>query len=187
MTTTPENPNPQNKDFLKKEEESHSATAIPDPTTPSPYAAPPQPAQEPHYAPTAYPDASTGNYPAYPVPQSQQAPQGQQGMYANPQGYVPQTDMMTEAKKPQNLSLIYGIGSLVNLFLLTWFFAPLGILSPILSILGILEAKKAERLGIDATAGKIVSWVSLIISVLGVFLILILVFGFLAIMASGMH
>lgn len=181
MTTTPENPNPQNNDFLKKDDVPNGATQVPDSTTPSPYSAPPQPAQEPHYAPTAYPDASTGNYPAYPTPQ------GQQGMYANPQGYVPQTDMLTEAKKPQNLSLIYGIGSLVNLFLLSWFFAPLGLLSPVLSILGILEAKKAERLGIDATAGKIVSWVSLIISVLGVFLILILVFGFLAIMAAGMH
>lgn len=173
MTATPENPNPnpQNNDFLKKDEGQAS---------PSPYGVPPQPAQEPHNAPAP----PAGNYPSYPAPQP---PQGQQGMYANPQGYVPQTDMMTEAKKPQNLSLIYGIGSLVNLFLLSWLFAPLGLLSPVLSILGILEAKKAERFGVDATAGKIVSWISLIISLLGVFLIIILVFGFLAVMAAGMH
>jgi hypothetical protein len=184
MTATPENPNPQTNDFLKKDDEQHGSTQVPGSATPS-YGVPPQPAQESHHAPSAYPDASTGNYPSYPAPQPQQGQQ--QGMYANPQGYVPQTDMLTEAKKPQNLSLIYGIGSLVNLFVLTWFFAPLGLLSPVLSILGILEAKKAERFGIDATAGKVVSWVSLIISVLGVFLILILIFGFLALMASGMH
>lgn len=184
MTATPENPNPKDNDFLKKEDETHGSAQNPDAATTSPYGVPPQSVNEPHYAPAPYPDSSTGNYPAYPAPQPLQ---GQQGMYANPQGYVPQTDMMTEAKKPQNLSLIYGIGSLVNLFLLSWLFAPLGLLSPILSILGILEAKKAERLGVDATAGKVVSWVSLIISVLGVFLILILVFGFLAIMAAGMH
>lgn len=181
MTATPENPNPnpQNSDFLKKDGEQQASALGAGSTTPSPYGTPPQPVSESDYSQAP----SVSNYPAYPAPQP---PQGQPGMYANPQGYVPQTDMVTEAKKPQNLSLIYGISSLVNLFVLSWLFAPLGLLSPVLSILGILEAKKAERFGIDATAGKIVSWVSLIISLLGVLLILILVFGFFALMAAGM-
>lgn len=187
-STTP-SPEEPNKDFLKKNDEPvHPAEPQNSAPVNSPYAAPPQPSQPPHADPNGYQyPTGAGSYPqAGQAPVNNAYPQGQQqGMYHNPAGYVPQEDMWTNAKKPQNLSLIYGVSSLVVMFILTFFFAPLAIASPVLAIMGILEAKKAERVGIDATPGKIVSWIALILSIIGVVVVMILIFGFFALLAAG--
>jgi uncharacterized Tic20 family protein len=78
-----------------------------------------------------------------------------------------------EGSKAAQLSLIFGI---VGLFVLGLLFGPLAI----------LQAKKAERHNTPATAGKVLGWISTILSVV-LIVLLVIFFGAVAALmpASG--
>lgn len=175
MTLTPDAPRPDDNDKFKKEDLPSSDAPVAngygyDNVSP---ATPPAPS----YAPPApqYPDyAAHNNAPV----------NAGQGMYHNPAGQVPQNDMWSDAKKPENMSTILGGSSIAVLFL-SFILGPFVLASPVLAIFGILQANKANRLGINATLGKVLSWVGLGLNALGVLLV-ILFFGlFLALFAGG--
>lgn len=189
MTLTPDAPQPDDNDKLRKEEaptesfhapqgygddnvapEAHPNTPPApsySPTPPSPYAVPGQAPGYENYGP---------NHPA-----------GQtQGMYHNPQGYVPQEDMWTKAKQPENMSAILGGGS-IFLLIFSFITGPLVIASPVLAIFGLLQANKANRFGVPATLGKVLSWIGIGLNALGLLLIIMFFGVFMAAIASGMH
>lgn len=76
-------------------------------------------------------------------------------------GYSPEN---LEAKKAGETALIFGI---VGLFILGLVFGPLAI----------INANKAERMGHPATAGKVLGWLSTILSALGVVAFLFVMIG----------
>lgn len=174
MTLTPDASRPEDNDKLRKDNEASAQ----DPAVPSPYGydnagygapqAPSTPPASPYSAPQ-------GQYPSY-APPSNNA--GNQGMYSNPGGHVPQEDMWTTAQKPQNMSTILGSTS-IGLILLAFLVGPFAILSPVAAIFGILQGNKASRLGVNATLGKVLSWIGLGLNVVGL-LLLILFFGIFA-------
>lgn len=179
MTLTPDASRPEDNDRLRKDTDTSSQ----DPATPSPYGydsagyGAPQTPSAPPASPYAAPQ---GEYPSY-APAS--STPGNQGMYSNPGGQIPQEDMWTNAKKPQNMSTILGSTS-IGLILLTFLVGPFAILSPVAAIFGIIEANKASRMGINATLGKTLSWVGLALNILGV-LVVIFFFAIFGAMFAG--
>lgn len=151
-------------------------------TAPPAYQAPPAPAHEPegYTAPpasygNAFPAASSDVPPAPPAPpaySSQQPPVGyatpaqhyQQppaaSPYAQQQPY--QNSQSSEGKSAANLALIFGILGVV----VSGLFAPFAI----------WQASKAEKLGVPATAGKVLGYIGLALMAVG-----ILALGFLLI------
>lgn len=104
---------------------------------------------------------SNQGYDAQPYPPGYQQPypQGNQQGYQPGYGYGPtqpygQGGRSLEGEKAAQLSLILGIVGL--------FFAGL-----ILGPLAIWQAGKAEKLGVPATAGKVLGWISAILWLLG--------------------
>ena len=96
-----------------------------------------------------------------------------------PRNIVGPAGIPEEGRKLAQRSLTYGIISVV-LILLT-FLVPYTLLgSFILGILGILSAQDAERRGVPAKAGRILSWIGVILpvalSVLAAIALLVLVF-----------
>ncbi|WP_139006186.1 hypothetical protein [Arthrobacter crystallopoietes] len=92
--------------------------------------------------------------------------------YYPPQGPPTQTMQsreMFEGQKAAQSSLIFG---LVGLFFLGVVFGPLAI----------INAKKAERLNIPATAGKVLGWIDTIFGVIGIIIFIVVIGG---IAASG--
>ncbi|QOT19657.1 hypothetical protein [Paenarthrobacter sp. YJN-5] len=83
-------------------------------------------------------------------------------------GYSPEN---IEGKKASDTALIFGI---IGLFILGLVFGPLAI----------INANKAERMGHPATAGKVLGWISTILSAMGLvaFLFVIIAAGI-----SGVH
>ena len=134
------------------------------PTQAQPSYAPP----ESYAPPGAYPSQAApqqyGNYPqqgGYP----QQAGYQQQGGYpqqgAPPPPYPPQvvySPQKAEADKAEQMALLFGI---LGLFILGVVFGPLAI----------TQANKAEKAGGDATAGKVLGWIGLILGALAVLFI----------------
>lgn len=111
--------------------------------------------------PYSQPDNGGQQYPSYgQSPYSQ--PPAPQGAYQVPQGYPQSGGYMGEVsqgKKHADTSLILSI--------IGFFIAPL-----ILGIFGLVYANKAEKLGHPATAGKIISWIDIALSIVGfIFLI----------------
>jgi uncharacterized Tic20 family protein len=107
----------------------------------------------------------------YQPTQPQQSPQGQYGSY-NTGGHTPVAPPAygydatpQEANSAATLSLVFGILAVV---LLPIVFGPLAV----------WQAKKAERLGKPATAGKVLGWIGIVMAIIGV-----LVFGFMIIVA----
>lgn len=179
MTLTPDAPQPEDNDKLRKD----AAQASQDPSAPTGYGydnagytAPPAPPAPP--SPYAAPQ---GQYPGYGAPAN--APSSQ-GMYTNPGGHVPQEDMWTTAQKPENMSTILG-GSSIGLILLSFVGIPFAFLSPVLAIFGIIQANKATRMGVNATLGKVLSWVGLGLSIAGILLVLLAIVLFGALFAGA--
>lgn len=100
-----------------------------------------QPGYDPNQYPPAPQYAQPPQYAGYP-------PYQQQGY---PPGYL-------QGQKHKETSLIFGI---IGLFVLGFVFGPLAI----------INANKAEALGHQATAGKVLGWVDSIMSILGVLFI----------------
>lgn len=183
MTLTPDAPHPEDGDKFRKQ----NSDASTDPSTPNGYgydnvgnvagsATPPAPVSQP-YSYNAPQDQYAGYVPPNTVP-----PQG--GLYQNPSGQVPQSDMWTDAKKPENMSTILGAGSILAL-VFSFLIGPFALASPVMAIFGILQGNKATRFGINATLGKTLSWIGLGLNIVGVLLI-ILFFGlFLTLFATA--
>jgi uncharacterized Tic20 family protein len=99
----------------------------------------------------------------YQPTQQQHSPQGQYGSYgAGAGGYVPAAPpaygydtTSQEANSAATLSLVFGILAVV---LLPIVFGPLAL----------WQAKKAERLGKPATAGKVLGWIGIVMVILGI-------------------
>ena len=108
-------------------------------------------------------------------PNQPQTPQGQYGSYNTPSGgYVPSAPPAygydatpQEAKSAATLSWIFGI---LGILLLPIVFGPLAL----------WQAKKAERLGASATAGKVLGWISIGLLIIGIIGGIILVLGMAA-------
>lgn len=116
-------------------------------------------AQAPYSQPA---NGNSQQYPGYGQNPYSQPPAQAQGAYQVPQGYPQSSGYMgevSEGKKHADTSLVL---SIIGLFV-----APL-----ILGIFGLVYANKAEKLGHPATAGKIISWVDIALSIVGfIFLI----------------
>lgn len=185
MTLTPDASRPEDNDRLRKDDGASSQ----DPATPSPYGydnagyGAPQTPSAPPASPYAAPQ---GQYPSYAPASNTPDTQGNQGMYANPGGHIPQEDMWTNAQKPQNMATILGSTS-IGLILLSFLVGPFALLSPVAAIFGIIQANKATRMGINATLGKVLSWVGLAlnIAVLLFILFFIVIFGAVFAGAAG--
>jgi uncharacterized Tic20 family protein len=111
----------------------------------------------------------------YQPTQPQQSPQGQYGSY-NTGGYAPAAPpaygydaTSQEANSAATLSLVFGILAVV---LFPIVFGPLAV----------WQAKKAERLGKPATAGKVLGWIGIVMAVVAV---VVLVFAFILAMVGA--
>lgn len=96
-----------------------------------------------------------------------------------PRNIVAPTGILEEGRKLAQRSLTFGIISMV--LILVTFWVPYSLLgSFILSILGIMSARDAERRGAPAKAGRILCWIGVILpialSVLAAITLLVLVF-----------
>ncbi|PFG39749.1 hypothetical protein ATJ97_2262 [Georgenia soli] len=108
-------------------------------------------------------------------PNQPQTPQGQYGSYNSPGGgYVPSAPPAygydatpQEAKSAATLSWVFGI---LGILLLPIVFGPLAL----------WQAKKAERLGASATAGKVLGWISIALVIIGIIGAIILFVGMAA-------
>lgn len=186
MTLTPDAPKPEdneNQPSLKKDDGTttppHGYEAYGTPTGAHPV--PPAP-PSPYASPYSTPSSGYGTPPAPPAPNSSYGTP--QGMYQNPSGSVPQHDMLTDAKKPENLSIIYGASSIACSLL----FFVIGFtifLAPVFGILGLGQAKKAKNLGLNSTTGAALSWVGIGISI-AIILVMLLFIGVLAAAFGGL-
>lgn len=79
-----------------------------------------------------------------------------------------------EGAKHAQLALLFGV---LGLFFVGIVFGPLAI----------VQAKKAERLGISATAGKVLGWISLIWSILAIVLFIAFFGLIIASMEAGLN
>jgi hypothetical protein len=102
----------------------------------------------------------------YAAPPQQYDPSAYPGMHA--MGYSPE---YAAGKKLQETALLFGI---LGLFILGFVFGPLAI----------INANKAERMGFPATAGKVLGWISSVLSALGLVVFLLMIIG---LTVSGTH
>lgn len=108
--------------------------------------------------------------------QNQYDPYGQQyqqpDQYGQPMmvpvGFLQKTPEQLAGEKAAQTSMVLGIIGLVCVVALSWF--TLGVPPMILGIIGIFKANEAERYGVAASAGRIMSWISVAIG--GMFLVL---------------
>ena len=108
--------------------------------------------------------------------QNQYDPYGQQYQqqyqYGQPMmvpiGIVQKTPEQLAGEKAAQTSTVLGIIGLACALTLGWFL--LGIPSLILGVIGVMKANEAERFGVAASAGRIMSWISVAIG--GMFLVL---------------
>lgn len=100
-------------------------------------------------------------------------PQPTQSFYP-PQGPPTQTMQsreMFDGQKAAQTSLIFGI---IGLFLLGIVFGPLAI----------VNAKKAEKLNIPATGGKVLGWIDTIFGIIGIIVFIVMIGGMVAVSQS---
>ena len=108
--------------------------------------------------------------------QNQYDPYGQQyqqpGQYGQPMmvpiGIVQKTPEQLAGEKAAQTSTVLGIISLACIVTLSWWL--FGLPSLVLGVVGIFKANEAERFGAAASAGRIMSWISVAIG--GMFLVL---------------
>lgn len=183
MTLTPDAPQPEDGDKFRKQDPASSA----DPTAPNGYGydnvgngagsdTPPAPVNQP-YSYNAPQEQYAGYVPPAAVP-------SQGGLYQNPSGQVPQNDMWSDAKKPENMSTILGAGSILAL-VFSFLIGPFALASPVMAIFGILQGNKATRFGVNATLGKTLSWIGLGLNIAGVLLIIMFFGLFLTMFAAA--
>lgn len=158
-----------------------------EPTGPIPSASegwPPAPPMNPNPVTESYPGQAPAGY----VPPQVQAPTGYTQHPAQvPTGYTPypaqnqpQFQQVFIEKSPQQLegekfattSTIFGI---ISIFFAGVIFGPLAI----------VKAAKAEKLGVDATVGKVTGWIGAIMAAVTIVISLLWVFIFGAIIATS--
>ena len=108
--------------------------------------------------------------------QNQYDPYGQQYQqqyqYGQPMmvpiGIVQKTPEQLAGEKAAQTSTVLGIISLACIVTLSWWL--FGLPSLVLGVVGIFKANEAERFGAAASAGRIMSWISVVIG--GMFLVL---------------
>ncbi len=108
--------------------------------------------------------------------QNQYDPYGQQYQqqyqYGQPMmvpiGIVQKTPEQLAGEKAAQTSTVLGIIGLACIVTLSWWL--LGLPSLVLGVVGIFKANEAERFGAAASAGRIMSWISVVIG--GMFLVL---------------
>ncbi len=108
--------------------------------------------------------------------QNQYDPYGQQYQqqyqYGQPMmvpiGIVQKTPEQLAGEKAAQTSTVLGIIGLACIVTLSWWL--LGLPSLILGAIGVMKANEAERFGVAASAGRIMSWISVVIG--GMFLVL---------------
>lgn len=89
----------------------------------------------------------------------------QPGQYGQPMmvpvGIVQKTPEQLAGEKAAQTSLVLGIIGLVCNFIVSWW--SFGLPSLILGVIGIFKANEAERYGAAASAGRIMSWINVVI------------------------
>lgn len=173
--------NPEELDLTK-----YPSGAEPGDVTPPGYDQAPNPNAYPaQNSPYAVPQSTPAGYNQDSVQNGYQAPQQYaQSPYGVPQGHQPASgsnDFTENWKRPDNLSMIYAVGSLVSMLIST-FFGFFWAVAIVGAILGLVEAKKAKAQGLDYMKGQVLSWVAIGASTIGFVIILgaiaLLLFGF---------
>lgn len=108
--------------------------------------------------------------------QNQYDPYGQQyqqpDQYGQPMmvpvGFLQKTPEQLAGEKAAQTSTVLGIIGLACIVTLSWWL--FGLPSLVLGVVGIFKANEAERFGAAASAGRIMSWISVVIG--GMFLVL---------------
>lgn len=103
--------------------------------------------------------------------QNQYDPYGQQyqqpDQYGQPMmvpvGFLQKTPEQLAGEKAAQTSMVLGIIGLVCVVALSWF--TLGVPPMILGIIGIFKANEAERYGVAASAGRIMSWINVAVGI----------------------
>ena len=136
------------------------------------------------YGQGSYGQYGQGSYDQYPYDQygqdsygqNQYDPYGQQyqqlDQYGQPMmvpiGIVQKTPEQLAGEKAAQTSTVLGIISLACSVTLSWWL--FGLPSLVLGVIGVMKANEAERFGVAASAGRIMSWISVAIG--GMFLVL---------------
>lgn len=128
------------------------------------------------YGQSSYDQYSYDQYGQDSYGQNQYDPYGQQyqqpGQYGQPMmvpiGIVQKTPEQLAGEKAAQTSTVLGIIGLACIVTLSWWL--FGLPSLILGVIGIFKANEAERFGAAASAGRIMSWISVVIG--GMFLVL---------------
>lgn len=137
--------------------------------------------QQPDYT-QLYNNQQPQQTPGYSQPQYYQQPMYMQPAVVPVSPVVPLTPQQIEANKAEQVSLVCGIIALVcTLFGIT------ALLGFIMGIVAIMQAGKADKLGGVASGGRIMGWISVVLSglVLALFILWIIFFFLLAIAASS--
>ena len=136
------------------------------------------------YGQGSYGQYGQGSYDQYPYDQygqdsygqNQYDPYGQQyqqlDQYGQPMmvpiGIVQKTPEQLAGEKAAQTSTVLGIIGLACIVTLSWWL--FGLPSLVLGVIGVMKANEAERFGVAASAGRIMSWISVAIG--GMFLVL---------------
>ena len=80
-----------------------------------------------------------------------------------PVGFLQKTPEQLAGEKAAQTSMVLGIIGLVCVVALSWF--TLGVPPMILGIIGIFKANEAERYGVAASAGRIMSWINVAVGI----------------------
>lgn len=124
------------------------------------------------YGQSSYDQYSYDQYGQDSYGQNQYDPYGQQYQYGQPMmvpiGIVQKTPEQLAGEKAAQTSTVLGIIGLACIVTLSWWL--LGLPSLILGAIGVMKANEAERFGAAASAGRIMSWISVAIG--GMFLVL---------------
>ena len=118
------------------------------------------------YGQDSYSQYGQNQYDPYGQQYQQQYQYGQPMMV--PVGIVQKTPEQLAGEKAAQTSTVLGIIGLACIVTLSWWL--LGLPSLILGAIGVMKANEAERFGAAASAGRIMSWISVAIG--GMFLVL---------------
>lgn len=155
--------NPQDGQMNLGKDNTPTTGPINVPAAPATPPAPPVPVQyqnQPAYS-------QTPNYNGY----------GQPNAYSVPQGYPqPPAQQMDNGWEKHNLpSTYYGLGAAATI-VMGFFIGFTFFLTPVLSILAIVFARKEKQAGNDSMLGTILGWVTLAVSIIPVIFLLIIAF-----------
>ena len=120
-----------------------------------------QNAQYGQYGQGSYGQYGQSSYDQYSYDQYGQNSYGQPMMV--PVGFLQKTPEQLAGEKAAQTSMVLGIIGLVCVVALSWF--TLGLPPMILGIIGIFKANEAERYGVAASAGRIMSWINVAVGI----------------------